>query len=174
MIRQDQSVTIRLYRPADHTQIEWLYQRTPPAGQVAWHPMRLPDDLKRIPQHFVAFWVAVQRVRDEVEAVVGITGVARVGAVATGAPVPDFLETTRPTARLHHVAVAPERWRHGIGAKLVRTAIDWARDEGFEKLILETTPQQEAALQLYRAIGFVETGRSMLGTWELVWFEMDL
>jgi len=174
MSREDEDLTVRLYDPADQTQIEWLYSRTPPAGQVAWQPMRLPEDLLLIPQHYVAFWVALERVSDQVEAMVGMTGVTRVGSVAPGVPVPDFVDTRCPTARLHHVCVAPERWRHGIGARLVRRAIDCARDDGFEKLILETTPQQEAAVSLYRSLGFVEKGRSALGPYELVWFQLVL
>ena len=84
------------------------------------------------------------------------------------------MRSTRPTARPHRVTVAPERWRRGIGARLVHQAIDAARDEKFEAIILETTPQQEPAVQLYRAIGFAERGRSMLGKWEMIWFELKL
>ena len=168
------SIAIRLYQPSDQTQIEWLYRRTPPAGQVAWRDMRLPDDLRVIPEHFIAFFVAVERVSDTTEAIVGITGVERAGAVASVPPVPEFLDTTRPTARLRHVAVAPERWRLGIGARLVRGAIDWSRKAGFEALILETTPQQEAVVRLYEAMDFADVGRSRIGGHDLIWFSLEL
>jgi ribosomal protein S18 acetylase RimI-like enzyme len=41
-------------------------------------------------------------------------------------------------------------------------------------MILETTPQQEAAVEFYRATGFTEQGRSTIGRFELVWFRRAL
>ena len=76
--------------------------------------------------------------------------------------------------RLNYVRVVPERWRYGIGRLLSRIAIDWARDHGYEAVILETTPQQEAAVALYKTMGFTEMGRSTVGKYELVWFELPL
>ena len=174
MPRENEPVAIRLYEPADQEQIEWLYRRTPPAGQVAWRDRGVTEDMRRIGEQFVSFWVAVERISDTTEAIVGITGVERTGAVVSVPPVPDFLDTTRPTARLRHVAVAPERWRLGIGARLVRAAIDWSREAGFEALILETTPQQEAAVRLYEAMDFADVGRSRIGGHDLIWFSLEL
>ncbi len=76
--------------------------------------------------------------------------------------------------RLHHVAVAPERWRHGIGRELVRAALEWTRLNDFSSLVLETTTPQEAAVGLYLATGFTEIGRTKFGIWELIWFEQRL
>lgn len=168
------SARIRLYRPADQEQIEWLQKRTPPAGQVAWREATVPDDLRSISQTFAAFWVAVEDHPDHAEAVVGMAGTTRVGAVSVGPPVPDFLDTELHTARLHRMRVAPERWRRGIGKRLAQVAIDWARGEKYHSLILETTPQQEAAVSLYRSLGFVERGHSALGPYDLIWFELEL
>jgi ribosomal protein S18 acetylase RimI-like enzyme len=103
-----------------------------------------------------------------------IVGLLASFAVAVGPPVPDFLDTPPRTARLHRMRVAPERWRRGIGRELARVAIDWAREGKFQSVILETTPQQEAAVSLYRSLGFVEKGRSVLGPYELVWFQLVL
>jgi len=177
MVREPSAVTLRLYEPGDQDQIEWLQKRTPAAWQVAWREATVPDDLRRIPERYAAFWVAVETLQDQSgasEAIVGMAGMTRVATVAVGPPVPDFLETPPGTARLHRMRVAPERWRRGIGRDLAQAAIDWAREEKFESVILETTPQQEAAVSLYRSLGFVEKGRSALGPYELVWFRLVL
>jgi ribosomal protein S18 acetylase RimI-like enzyme len=177
MSREPSAVTIRLFQPRDQDQIEWLQKRTPAAGQVAWREATVPDDLRRISRSYSAFWVALEMLQDQSgasDAIVGMAGMTRVSAVAIGPPIPDFLDTPPGTARLHRMRVAPERWRRGIGRKLARAALDWARKEKFESVILETTPQQEAAVSLYRSLGFAEKGRSALGSYELVWFQLML
>jgi GNAT superfamily N-acetyltransferase len=164
--------SIRPYQSTDQSQIEWLHTRTPPAGQVAWRPSPVPADLGRIPETFPRFFVATEPI-PEGEAIVGACAVADAGR-AIGVPVPAFLDTTEPTARLHLVRVAPERWRLGIGRLLTLAALEWARAQGFRAMILETTPQQTAAVALYHATGFVDAGRSMAGRYELVWFRQSL
>ena len=164
------AVTIRLYQPTDQAQVEWLYARTPPAGQVAWRPMTLPAELGHIPNTFARFWVASEPI-PQGEAIVGMAAVADAD-LAIGAPVPEFLATTEPTARMHYVRVAPERWRQGIGRRLVMTAVEWARECGYRAVILDTTPEQAAAVALYEATAFAEAGRTRLGAYELIWFRL--
>ena len=78
-------------------------------------------------------------------------------------------------ARLRWMSVAPERWRLGIGAKLLNTAVAWARSEGFDAVVLDTTIQQRGAIALYQACGFVEMGQSVLDDqWHLVWLRLEL
>ena len=51
------------------------------------------------------------------------------------------------------------RWRgRGIGAALVRAAIDAAQELGAHKLALQVWPHNEAARRLYLRHGFVEEG----------------
>jgi len=51
-------------------------------------------------------------------------------------------------------------WRgKGVGTALMEAAIAWARAEGLHKLSLDVFPHNEAALGLYRKLGFVEEGR---------------
>ena len=71
----------------------------------------------------------------------------------------------------YHV-IAPERWRRGIGRMLTHTAIDWARDRGFKAIIVETAPQQEAAVALYESMDFRKRGTSVVGEYELIWFKL--
>ena len=168
-----EGLSIRLFEPGDLPALRWLHDRTPPAGQVATRPQPWPAALNDIPANFEAFWVATETAWDG-EAIVGMAGLARAGSPAGMAPLADFLEVTPLTARLDYVRVAPERQRRGIGRRLTATALEWAAGHGFQEVILDTTAQQEAAVALYRSLGFEEAGRSMLGRWELVWFRLDL
>lgn len=65
---------------------------------------------------------------------------------------------TRHVASLG-MAVAKEWRRRGVGAALIREALDWARRVGVEKLGLAVYPHNVAAVSLYRRFGFVEEGR---------------
>jgi RimJ/RimL family protein N-acetyltransferase len=51
-------------------------------------------------------------------------------------------------------------WRgRGVGTALMERAIGWAREQGLHKLSLDVFPHNEAAIALYRKLGFVEEGR---------------
>jgi ribosomal protein S18 acetylase RimI-like enzyme len=55
--------------------------------------------------------------------------------------------------------VARDRRGQGIGTALMEAAIGWAREQGLHKLSLDVFAHNEAALALYRKLGFVEEGR---------------
>lgn len=51
-------------------------------------------------------------------------------------------------------------WRgRGVGTALVAAAIEWARAHGLHKLTLGVFPHNDAAVALYRKLGFAEEGR---------------
>jgi GNAT superfamily N-acetyltransferase len=102
-----------------------------------------------------------------------MVGFERPGA-GMSVPPPEFVTFDQRTLRLDLMRVAPERQRRGIGRVLTATAVQWARDSGYGRIILDTTPQQEAAVALYTACGFVDRGRSTIGGYEIVWFELVL
>lgn len=143
-----------------------------PGGRTYPSPEPLPEDLEDIPGNFSACFVAVEQDR-RAEAVVGLAAIVAGGLERDGT-LPDFVPMDRPTARLHWVTVAPERWRLGIGERLTATAIRWARDSGFGAVILETTIQQEGAQALYETMGFKELGHSVNGEWEQVWYRIEV
>ncbi|MPZ50890.1 MAG: GNAT family N-acetyltransferase [Dehalococcoidia bacterium] len=166
-------VLIRPYEPGDQPGVRWLYERTPPAGRTYVRPATVDPDLEQIAANYEAFWVAIEPTQDG-DAVVGITGLERAGSRAIGVPAPEFIDTSRPTARLHHVMVVPERQRRGVGRQLMHAAIDWARGHGYAALILETTAEQEAAVAFYEALGFSELGRTTFKRWQMVWFGLEI
>jgi RimJ/RimL family protein N-acetyltransferase len=56
------------------------------------------------------------------------------------------------------IMVQLDRRRSGIGSALMRAAEDWARRAGISKLELHVFPHNEAALGLYRSLGYVQEG----------------
>ena len=171
-MRSHSTVTIRPYTPNDQPGVEWLYSRTPPWGRTYPRPEPLPEDLKRIQFAFEYALVAVEQDRAG-QAVVGLVTVASAGSDA-GVPIPALLRTPAPTARLRHVLVAPERWRQGIGRRLVEEALAWARDADYKSVVLDTTAEQAGAVAFYHAMDFQEAGRTVFREWEIVWFEKRL
>jgi GNAT superfamily N-acetyltransferase len=166
---------IRPYEPADQPGLRWLYERTPPAGQVSLRRYeKLAIDIEAPLDYYEDVWVAVEPTPDG-DAIVGGAMLEHVGdRVLPGVPTAEFIDTTRKLGRLHHVSVAPERQRRGIGRRLMEAATDWARSEGYEALVLETTSEQRGAIAFYEALGWTEIGRSAFRRWEMVWFELKL
>jgi len=166
-------VDVRAFEPTDQERVRWLFARTPPWGRTYPRPEPLPADLEQIPTFYPAgCFVAVED--DQAgEAIVGLVAVAAVDATEKG-QLPQFLKPASKLSRIHWVSVAPERWRLGIGRRLTETAIEWSRTNDCRATILETTVQQEGPIALYEALGFVEKGRTTLGRYQQVWFELVL
>ena len=61
-------------------------------------------------------------------------------------------------AHLLNISVAEKRQGFGFGARLLRHAMDAARQGGAGTLLLEVRPSNERALALYRHFGFSQIG----------------
>lgn len=59
------------------------------------------------------------------------------------------------TCELKRVYVRPAARGNNLGRKLVETMIREAREQGYAKMCLDVLPEFEAALQLYRSLGFL-------------------
>ncbi len=77
------------------------------------------------------------------------------GAVAGFA----IASVTAPEAELESIAVAPEFQRAGVARGLVEAVARALRKAEVTEILLEVRPSNAAALGLYRALGFTETGR---------------
>ena len=64
-----------------------------------------------------------------------------------------------PQAELETICVARESRRGGVGIRLLRALIEEMRTAGVSDLNLEVRASNGAAVGLYRALGFAETGR---------------
>lgn len=164
-----ETIVIRRYRSADHAAIRTLHDRTTPAGQTATTAHPSPPDLENIAATYQAFWVAVDTA-DPAEPVVGMVGVRPPGDEVPAAG----LCGRQDIVQLKRMRVAPERQRRGIGRRLLATAVAWARNQGYHAIVLDTTVEQAAAVALYRSTGFRPVGRSTLGVYTLLWFELPL
>lgn len=61
-------------------------------------------------------------------------------------------------AHITNVAVDPEYRRQGLGREIMEALIARAREKGAERIYLEVRPSNLAAINLYRAFGFLPAG----------------
>lgn len=80
---------------------------------------------------------------------IALDGDEAVGTVA-------MLRAAEARFELAKMAVAPGQQRRGIGERLGRAAIDWARDAGAAAVFLQSNRKLGDALRLYQRLGFRE------------------
>jgi GNAT superfamily N-acetyltransferase len=56
--------------------------------------------------------------------------------------------------------VAPSARGAGVGEALVETLVDWARQEGYARLLLDVADDNQPAIGLYARMGFEPTGET--------------
>ncbi|XP_052030136.1 probable N-acetyltransferase CML5 [Apodemus sylvaticus] len=95
-------------------------------------------------RHGACFWVA-----ESGGQVVGTVG---------GLPVDDP-PLGRKQLQLFHLSVSSQHRGQGIAKALVRTVLQFARDQGYTDVVLETSIIQQSAITLYEAMGFQRTGK---------------
>ncbi|MBA2760235.1 MAG: GNAT family N-acetyltransferase [Chloroflexia bacterium] len=61
---------------------------------------------------------------------------------------------TARMAEIFALYVIPEYRSQGIGERLVRSFLRWARDQGAERIVVAAFAANEAALRFYRRVGF--------------------
>lgn len=61
------------------------------------------------------------------------------------------------TCEMKRLFVRPQARRTGAGRSLVEAAVNRARDLGYRRMRLDTTPGMEAAQRLYADVGFRDT-----------------
>jgi ribosomal protein S18 acetylase RimI-like enzyme len=66
---------------------------------------------------------------------------------------------------LIRVAVHPDWWDQGIGARLMAEAVHYFQDVGARHITLNTQEENERAHRLYRRFGFREAGREATALW---------
>lgn len=153
-------LAIRRYEPDDYDAVWELHREgvvkiTPDVSQAM---PGYDDDLKDIPSVYLGdgcnFWVI-----EGPDRLVGMAAIMRIDA---------------ETGRLRRMRVT-EAWRRkGVAQALLDTAMQFCRDAGYRRLILDTTEQQTAAHALYERAGFVRTGERRLGPFRVFDYVKDL
>ncbi|XP_004634223.2 probable N-acetyltransferase CML1 isoform X2 [Octodon degus] len=70
--------------------------------------------------------------------------------------------------QLFHLSVAMEHRGEGIAKALVRTVLQFARNQGYGEVVLDTSMLQHSALALYQGMGFQKIGHYyMNNVWKL-------
>ena len=64
-------------------------------------------------------------------------------------------------AEIETVFVLEEHRRKGLGRTLCERALQWAAETGSERVLLEVRDSNLRAIELYRALGFMEEGRRL-------------
>jgi ribosomal protein S18 acetylase RimI-like enzyme len=62
------------------------------------------------------------------------------------------------TAALNHLIVAPAFRRRGLGSQLLAAGIEWAREQGWRVMMVETQTKNYPAISFYQKQGFVFCG----------------
>jgi len=153
-------VVIRTFEARDIDDVwalhrEGLHQTTPQYPEAVAH---YESDLHDLETHYLSagsrFWVA-----EADGALVGMTAIERVDA---------------ETGRLRRMRVTTDRRRTGIAQALLETAERFCREQGYRRLVLDTTEQQTAAHRLYEKNGFVRTGERDLGPFQVFDYAKEL
>ena len=61
------------------------------------------------------------------------------------------------------VSVLKEYWGLGLGKALTKACVQCAKEAGYTQLELNVVAENEAAISLYKGLGFVEFGRNPKG-----------
>lgn len=94
------------------------------------------------------------------------------GYVGAGRQTPEFCGTIQGIrdeneGAIQNIGVVPEHRGRGLGTQLICRALHGFRQAGLRRVYLEVTAQNEAAIRLYRRIGF-QTARTVYKAASLV------
>ena len=123
----------------------------------------LRTNMQDIPGNYLSrpddcYWVA----EAEVEGIAQIVGmVAVVGKQSSN----------EQYGELFRLRVSPTCRQMGIGVRLTETVIDFCKERGFSAVVLETSCNQQAAVALYKKLGFslvLKHNKSSVPSWMLM------
>jgi GNAT superfamily N-acetyltransferase len=155
-----QAVRIRHHGPRDYGDV-WRLHLKGVEQTTSEYPAAMKgygDDLRSIEETYLSDSSKFS-VIEAPEGLVGMAAIFRINA---------------KTGRLRRMRVTEARRRRGLARALLDTAVEFCRESGCERVILDTTEQQTAAHKLYEGYGFSRTGERMIGPYRVFDYEMRL
>ncbi|XP_059185894.1 probable N-acetyltransferase camello [Centropristis striata] len=107
---------------------------------------KLRTDMQDIPGNYLSrpddnFWVA----ETEVDGRAQVMGMVAVVAKQSG---------KERYGEMHKLIVSPSFRRVGLGSRLAQTVVDFCKERGFSKVVLDTSSTRTASVALYKKLGF--------------------
>ena len=156
-----EAVVIRSYQAEEYDQV-WALHLEGMRDSRAQYPgvdnSGYEDDLRNIKRDYLCpgsnFWVA-----EAEEQLIGMVAAQRIDD---------------RTGRPRRMRVTRDWRRKGVATRLLNTVEEFCREQGYTRLILDTTEQQTAAHRLYEGAEFVRVGDRMLGPFRVFDYEKSL
>jgi len=154
------SLRIRRYEARDHDDVWRLHLEGVRRSRSEYPDAvnHFEDDLHNIEATYLSegssFWV--------IEAPDGLVAMAAISRIDA------------KTGRLRRMRVTEAWRRRGLAQALLDKAVEFCRDSGYDRVILDTTEQQMAAHKLYEGYGFERTGERMIGPFRVFDYEMRI
>jgi ribosomal protein S18 acetylase RimI-like enzyme len=147
--QQEQTeIQVRFYTPADQ---EFLFSLAPRLliGAAPWiDPERMVEAVRQ--------WIAGSVARHGSETVVFVAEDSRRERLGFASVSRDQHFTGVPRAYIGELAVASAVEGRGVGKALVRACEQWAREQGYPWLVLDTGWANERGRRFYERLGFKE------------------
>ncbi|KAL6112558.1 uncharacterized protein ACO6RY_09291 [Pungitius sinensis] len=123
---------------------------------------KLQTDMQDIPANYLSrpddcFWVA----EAEVDGRTRILGTVAVVAKQSG---------KERHGELFRMIISPTCRRMGLGRQMTQIVVDFCKERGFSKVVLNTTSTQVAAVHLYEKLGFSQVNthrRALISDWSV-------
>lgn len=162
------SLSVRQYEPRDAEAVRELHERAlRDVGVYDEEFAHLDADLRRIPAEYLdAGGEFLVGERDTDDATAGTALVAMGGLQP--APAVDHHRGDDSVGVVRRMRVDPDHQRRGYGSTVLERLEARARDLAFERLVLDTTPRQEAAMALYESFGYEQRRREGTDVVEMV------
>jgi len=160
MLRLPPTLRIRCYEARDHDDVWRLHLEGVQQTGLEYRDAAkgYEDDLHSIDETYLSagcnFWV--------IEAPDGLAAIAAIARVDA------------KTGRLRRMRVTEAWRRRGLAKALLDTAVEFCRESGYDRVILDTTKQQPAAHKLYEGYGFALTGERMVGSFLVFDYELRI
>lgn len=123
----------------------------PPVTAFAmWPPLAIQRDIWRA--------AGIDAGRQEVMARVGLPKAAILGRIEDRAAGAAFVAQSAGVAVVHALEITASLRRKGLAGWMMRRAAIWACENGADRLVLAVMRDNDAALALYRGLGFREIG----------------